>query len=416
LPVARQQAKELLLVLTGAMERGLPVLRDYLDQIGFVQLYKFIVTPALYRTNPNALSWASLAQAADLESYVTGDNSALALAACLMLKISVPRDALTSFEQRIAERLLDANLLVLSDGNLAMGRYQLISAHDMPLLIDSRINYPGTSAPEVYLGTDSLLLTSYVDTCGIAPTDRVIDLGTGSGVIGLFLARYSDQVTMTDVSPQALELTHVNRLLNRMTGGVAIREEQYEETLSRDEKYHIVVFNPPFMPVPDGLDAPVFARGIGPDGLGYCRMLLEKLDHILLPNGTAYIVVGLLGTADGPFFTEQLRRHADRHGRPIDVYIDSPDQLIAGAPRFNALGVFLHRLNPAVTREECQRRMEALQMHTLGATHAYPSVLVIRGVRDSRPSVRVFHRRASAPLRPSRSSPAERGSSANGTT
>jgi tRNA1(Val) A37 N6-methylase TrmN6 len=384
----------------GAMERWIPALRDYLDQIGFVQLYKFIATARLYHTNPNVLSWASLERAADLESYVTGDRAALGLAACLMLKVAVPHDALSPLEQQVAGRLVDAGILVRTGGDLEMGAYQLISAQDMPLLIDSRINYPGRATQEVYFGSDSLLLAFYLDTRGVAPADRVLDLGTGAGMIGLSFARYSEHVTMTDVSLRALELAHANRLLNRMTEGVELRAERCEETLGRRERYHVVTFNPPFLPLPDGLEAPEFARGLGRDGLGYCRMLLEQLDDILLPQGTAYMVANLLGTAAGPFFTEELHRHAARHGRRIDVYIDSSIQLTAGAPAFRALGAFLHRANPEVAPAECQRRVEELQLKTLGATHAYPSVLIVRAVRDvqgARPSVRVARWTAGAP-------------------
>lgn len=47
------------------------------------------------------------------------------------------------------------------------------------------------------------------------------------------------------------------------------------------------------MPLPDGLSAPVFAKGLELDGLGYCRMLLDNLGHILLPDGTAYLMANL---------------------------------------------------------------------------------------------------------------------------
>jgi hypothetical protein len=343
------------------------------------------------------VSWWNLERVADLESYVTGDRDALGLATCLMLKVSIPCRALSALEQRVAEPLIEAGLVVQADGNLKMGGYQLISAQDMPLLIDSRINYPGypgypgVAPPEVYFGRDSLHLMFYVDTSGIAPADRVLDLGTGSGVIGLSLARYSDRVTMTDVSPRALELAHMNRLLNRMAARVAIREARCEDTLRERERYRVVTFNPPFMPVPDGLDAPAFARGLGRDGLGYCRMLLENLGQILQPDGAGYLVANLLGSADGPFFTEELHAYADRHDLRIDVFIESSTQLTAGAPVFEALGAFLHAQNPAIPRQACQHRMEELQLQTLGATHAYLSVLVIRSSPDTRPSVRVFH-------------------------
>lgn len=376
------------------MERALPALRDYLDQIGFVPLYKFIATARAYHTDPDVVSWWTLDRVADLEAYVRGDRAGLGLATCLMVKFPVPHRALTPLEQRVAGRLVDAELLTEAAGILELGPYQLVSAQDQPLLIDAGINYPGATRREVYFGRDSLQLLFYADTGRLARADRVIDLGTGSGAIGLSLARYSDHVTLTDVSPQALRLAHVNRLLHGRAGTVAIREERCEETLARGERYHVVTFNPPFLAVPEGLGAPVFARGLGPDGLGYCRMLLEELDRILAPGGTAYVVANLLGAAGGPFFAEELRRHAEERGLRIDVFVDATHQLTAGAPIFEALGAFLHGENPAVSREECQRRLEALYLRTFGATCSYLSVVVIRGARDTRPSVRVLHRRA----------------------
>src|ERR1043165_5945637 len=195
-------------VLSAAMVRALMILRDYLDQIGFVQLYKFIATPRCYQSDPNVLSWGNKDGAAALGPHLDGDGVLPGLAAALMLRLPVPLSALTPFEQRVAEYLIDAGLIARSGDQLQMGAYQLISAQDMPLLIDSRINYPCGALPDVYFGSDSLLLTFYVDTGGIAPIDRVIDLGSGSGVIGLYLGRFSYDVTMTDVSPQALRLAH----------------------------------------------------------------------------------------------------------------------------------------------------------------------------------------------------------------
>ena len=388
------------IVLTAAMERALPVLRDYLDQIGFVQLYKFGATAGGYHTNPNVLGRRSTDLVAGLASCAGGDGSGLALATCLMVKAAVPHRVLTPFEHRVAERLVDAELLGASGGNLEMGAYQLISAQDLPLLIDSRINYPvalGAQSYRVYLGSDSLRLAFYVDTRGISLADRVLDLGTGSGLIGLGLAGSSEHVTLTDVSPEALELAHINRLLTRMTGRVTIRAERCEETLDRGERYRVVTFNPPFLPLPDGLHAPVYAAGLGPDGLGYCRLLLENLDRILLPDGTAYFVANLLGTEGGPRFADELRRRADESDLRIDVFIDSASRLSSGAPVFESLGAFLHAENPAISGRECQRRVEELQLQTLGATHSYFSVVVIRRARDTRPSMRVYSRDRGSP-------------------
>jgi len=76
------------------MERAIPALRDHLDRIGFVQLYKLLVTPGAYHTSPNVLGGSRPERAAGLASCVTGGAAELGLAACLMLEARVPRGEL----------------------------------------------------------------------------------------------------------------------------------------------------------------------------------------------------------------------------------------------------------------------------------------------------------------------------------
>ena len=78
-------------VLSAAMVRALMILRDYLDQIGFVQLYKFIATPRCYQSDPNVLSWGNQDGAAALGPHLGGDGVLPGLATALMLKVPVPR-------------------------------------------------------------------------------------------------------------------------------------------------------------------------------------------------------------------------------------------------------------------------------------------------------------------------------------
>ncbi|HEY0479796.1 MAG TPA: methyltransferase [Kofleriaceae bacterium] len=391
---------------SAAVEHAAAALRDYLDQLGFVQLYKFIATPSFYHADPNLLSLWQLRRVADFDAYVAGDRSGYGIATCLMLAVAVPRGELTPIEQRLADQLVDAGLLTDAGECVAIGPYQLISAQDMPLLIDARINFPGQVAPRVYFGRDSLLLPYYLDAERIGRDDRALDLGTGAGLGGLVLGRRSDHVIATDISPDALRLAGVNRLLNHMTRNVAIRDERVEDTVERGERYAVVTFNPPFTPLPDGLRAPAFARGAGRDGLGYCRLVIERLDDLLVPDGTAYLTASLLGDPRGPFFADELRRFADLRRLRIDVFIEATSELAAGNAMFQALGAFLHRDNPTVSAAECQSRVEQLQLRTLGATAAFLSVLVVRRARDLPPSLRVFHRRAGLPFPPAEVRPA----------
>ena len=78
-----------------------------------------------------------------------------------------------------------------------------------------------------------------------APGARALDMGTGSGVAGLALARAGFAVTSVDVNPEAVRCARVNALVNRL-------EERLEARLGDlfapvvGETFDVVAFNPPF--------------------------------------------------------------------------------------------------------------------------------------------------------------------------
>lgn len=379
-------------------EAALFALRDYLDQIGFTRLYKYVVSGNMYGLNPNLITHRTRDQVADFATYLSGEYSAIGLCACLMLNIPVDYDGLSPLEQRVADRLVDVGLLRRGGGLLAMGPYQLISVGGMPLLEDSRVNFPEAQTHEVYFGVDSLLLTYYLDTAALGRRDPVLDLGTGSGLIGLYMSNYSDCVTVTDIAPAPLRLVHLNRALNRKTQNVEIRVERYEDTLARGQRYKAVTFNPPFVALPQELSAPVYAKGPGLDGQDYCRMLIERLDEILLPGGIAYIVSDLLGTTKEPFFAQDLRRYAEKQQLAVEVFIDNRHDYSEGTPQFQILGTYLQRENPHLTAEECTQRVEDLHRRTLGAECTHLSVMTVRGAGDLPAGLRLYNRYRTMPL------------------
>lgn len=78
------------------------------------------------------------------------------------------------------------------------------------------------------------------------PVGRSLDLGTGSGVQALHLARHSDAVVATDVNRRALWMTAFNVALNDVAARVEVREGSYFEPLA-DERFDLISTNPPFV-------------------------------------------------------------------------------------------------------------------------------------------------------------------------
>lgn len=371
---------------------ALAALRAYLDEIDFVRLYKYIASPNLYYVNPHVATNASRDALADMDAYLSGRTDELGLLKTLLLDVPTRLQDLVRLPAEAAEaarRLAACGLLRPvpeagdgEDGALRLNGYQLISAFGMPLLVDARVNLPagGDGLQATSIGADTLLLGYYLDLAQLRPEDPVLDLGTGCGALGLLLSRRSQRVVGTDIDPEALHLCALNRALNQREDAFSLRQEPFAQTLAQAGPQAAIVMNPPYVAVPEGLNAPVFARGAGADGLDECRRLLRDgaLPRLLLPGGAAYLVAELPGSQEGPHFVAELRRLAAAEGLRVEVYLDHRSEIAPGSEHLARWGAFLHQANPAVPAASCEERLLRLLRDGLSASHLYLAVMVVR--------------------------------------
>ncbi len=133
------------------------------------------------------------------------------------------------------------------------------------------------------------------------PAARILDLGTGSGIVAILLARLcpSAALTAVDLSAAALEVAQANATRH----GVHIRflEGNWYAPLG-DERFDLIVANPPYIAAGDphlqhnGLPfEPPLAlsdRVVGGDGLACLRTLVAGAGDHLLPGGWLLIEHG----------------------------------------------------------------------------------------------------------------------------
>ncbi len=76
--------------------------------------------------------------------------------------------------------------------------------------------------------------------------DKVLDLGCGYGVVGIYLARVigSDRVTLCDVDPAAIRLARLNSKLNQVSGIRIIQSDGLSQI--DDTGYTLILSNPPY--------------------------------------------------------------------------------------------------------------------------------------------------------------------------
>jgi release factor glutamine methyltransferase len=119
------------------------------------------------------------------------------------------------------------------------------------------------------------------------PSQTLIDLGTGTGIIGLYLSGIYDKVYLLDIEKETLEVTKQNITLNQKTNCQTLLSNglvDIEKLIVKNEKWDLVA-NLPYLPSEDILRAkeykvehePAIALYSGNDGLKLFNIVLQQI-------------------------------------------------------------------------------------------------------------------------------------------
>ncbi|WKE70463.1 class I SAM-dependent methyltransferase [Streptomyces sp. WP-1] len=139
------------------------------------------------------------------------------------------------------------------------------------------------------------------------PVAAALDLGTGSGIQALHASRHATRVTATDLNPRAL---HITALTLALSGAPAaeLREGSLFEPVRDDEKFDLIVSNPPFVISP-GARLTYRDGGMGGDDL--CRSLVQQAGERLNEGGFAHFLANWQHVA-GEDWQDRLRSWVPR--------------------------------------------------------------------------------------------------------
>lgn len=141
--------------------------------------------------------------------------------------------------------------------------------------IDERVLIPRFETEELVENT-----ISYIKQFFTNPVD-IIDLGCGSGVIGLTLEKKvsTKSVDLIDISKQALEVTNKNCEKLQSKANI-IQSDMFE---SVNKKYDVIISNPPYIKTKEEIESivkenePHIALYAGEDGLDCYKKILENI-------------------------------------------------------------------------------------------------------------------------------------------
>lgn len=146
---------------------------------------------------------------------------------------------------------------------------------------------------------------------------NVLDLCTGSGAIGISIAKYSEsKVIMSDISKNALEIAKKNAINNLVIDNCKfILSDMFEKI---DGKFDIIVSNPPYIKrkVINTLSAevqnePILALDGGEDGLEFYRNIAKNAYKYLNKDGILALEIGYDQKEEVIKLLEEIGKYTD---------------------------------------------------------------------------------------------------------
>ncbi len=133
------------------------------------------------------------------------------------------------------------------------------------------------------------------------PVD-IIDLGTGTGAIGLTLEKKlsTNSVDLVDISEKALEVTHQNCVKLNSKANL-IHSDMFENV---DKKYDIIISNPPYIKTTEEIEEivknnePSIALYAGEDGLDCYRKILKSIKNYMKDKCLVAFEIGMTQAED----------------------------------------------------------------------------------------------------------------------
>jgi methylase of polypeptide subunit release factors len=149
----------------------------------------------------------------------------------------------------------------------------------------------------------SPLLLSTID---YRPDEYVLDAFSGSGAFGVNAALHGARVVAFDKSERAVKCVRGNAARNRVGDHVDVRHGTFGDTISPDEKFDLIIANPPLLP---GEPESELGSAVFDPGLQATIDFIERLPAVLTANGRCYLLTSNVIERCGFNVDELCHRH-----------------------------------------------------------------------------------------------------------
>ncbi|MBI3500206.1 MAG: methyltransferase [Bacteroidetes bacterium] len=151
------------------------------------------------------------------------------------------------------------------------------------------------------ISTDSVLIGAWVDS---GKAKKILDIGTGTGVISLMLAqRSSAQIDAIDIDANSCKQAEINFSQSKWKERLQAHHSSLQEFFPK-EKYDIIVSNPPYFPCPLSHEKKEGAQARFRHKLSFVE-LAENVLRLLASKGSFYVIFPV---HEGAYFTNEAEK------------------------------------------------------------------------------------------------------------
>ena len=178
-------------------------------------------------------------------------------------------------------------------------------------------------------GMDAVLLSGFAK---VKPGERVVDLGTGTGIIPILLEARSKGASFTglEIQPESADMAKRSVALNGLQDRIDIVEGDIKDAskIFGASSFHVVTTNPPYMTAQHGLTNLYEAKTIARHEV-LCNLedIIRESARLLMPGGRFYMVHRPFRLAEIISLMVQYRMEPKRM-RLVYPYVDREPNMV----------------------------------------------------------------------------------------
>ena len=149
----------------------------------------------------------------------------------------------------------------------------------------------------------------FADNLDVNEGERVLDVGTGCGVLGILAAKKAGSVVAIDLNPYSIRCSKENSALNGISSKLDFIQANMFTALNPKAVFDLILFNAPYLPSDESEGASWIERSWagGADGRGVIDFFISEVSLYLKPCGRVLLMQSTLTGVE-----ETIRRFGEQ--------------------------------------------------------------------------------------------------------